>query len=198
MVLVHGFASSVERNWLRTGVIDALVQAGFRVAAYDKRGHGRSEKPHDPARYGEDDVHDIVRLLDHLEFPQAHLVGYPRGAMLAHHARQLYPDRLWTVTLSGYGSVGDQDPMLRQAERMADSVDELELRIIPGADHVGAPGTEGFSTHLIQFLSRHRRSMTNCCMAASSPACASMAAVPSASADPSMKMHIAFISGLLW
>lgn len=48
VVLVHGFASNVEHNWRRTGVIDALVRG----------------------------------------FPQAHLVGYSRGAMLAHSARQ--------------------------------------------------------------------------------------------------------------
>ncbi len=244
VLLVHGFASSVEHNWLRTGVIDALVEAGFQVVAYDTRGHGRSEKPHDPARYGANDVTDIVRLLDHLGLPQAHLVGYSRGAMLSHHARQLYPERFWTVTLGGYGSVGDgsgpiesipagevadslalgrigplaraltpenegapsarklalaegvltatndmralaatfrapplpliplasfqeirvptliligeHDPLRRQAERMADAVNDLELRIIPGADHLGAPGTDEFSAHLIQFLGRHR------------------------------------------
>jgi alpha-beta hydrolase superfamily lysophospholipase len=86
VLLVHGFASSVEHNWHRTGVIDALVQAGFQVIAYDTRGHGRSEKPHDPAKYGADDVRDIIRVLDHLGFRRAHLVGYSRGAMLSHHA----------------------------------------------------------------------------------------------------------------
>lgn len=243
VVLVHGFASSVEHNWLRAGVIDALVRAGFQVIAYDTRGHGRSEKPYDPAAYGEDDVRDIVRLLDHLGLPRAHLVGYSRGAMLSHHARQLYAERFWTVTLGGYGSAGDgsgpieslaagevadslergrlgpllralmpknegpsarqlalgegllrgtndmhalaatfraprlpliplasftdiqvptliligeHDSMRRQAERMAEAVNDLELRVIPGADHLGAPGTEEFSAHLIDFLGRHR------------------------------------------
>lgn len=244
VLLVHGFASSVEHNWLRTGVIDALIQAGFQVVAYDTRGHGRSEKPHDPAQYGADDVRDIVRLLDHLGLRQAHLVGYSRGAMLSHHARRLYPERFRTVTLGGYGSAGDgsgpiesiatkevadslergrlgplvrallpegkrglsarelalaegalsgandmralaatfraprlaliplaavreipvptliligeHDPLRKQAERMAEAVDDLEIRIIPGADHLGAPGTKEFSAYLIGFLSRHR------------------------------------------
>lgn len=243
VVLVHGFASSVELNWHRAGVIDALVRAGFQVVAYDARGHGRSAKPHDPAQYGADDVRDIVRLLDHLGFPRAHLVGYSRGAMLSHHARQLYPERFWTVTLGGYGStgegsgpieslaaevvadslergrvgplvralvppndapsarqvalaegllratndmhalaatfrapplpliplasfreirvptlilIGEHDSMRQQAERMAEAGSDLELRIIPDADHLGAPGTEEFSQHLIDFLKRHR------------------------------------------
>ena len=52
--------------------------------------------------------------------------------------------------------IGEHDPLRRQAERMADAVNDLELRIIPGADHLGAPGTGEFSAHLIQFLNRHR------------------------------------------
>lgn len=244
VLLVHGFASSVEHNWHRTGVIDALVRAGFQVVAYDTRGHGRSGKPHAPAQYGANDVGDIVRLLDHLGIPQVHLVGYSRGAMLSHHARQLHPERFRTVTLGGYGSAGDgsgpiesiaatevadslergrlgplvrallpeeegglsarklalaegalrgtndmralaatfrasplpliplasfreiqvpvliligeHDPLRGQAERMAEAVNDLELRIIPGADHLGAPGTDEFIAQLTGFLNRHR------------------------------------------
>jgi pimeloyl-ACP methyl ester carboxylesterase len=52
--------------------------------------------------------------------------------------------------------IGEHDPLRRQAERMAGAVNDLELRIIPGADHLGAPGTDEFSAHLIQFLTRDR------------------------------------------
>jgi pimeloyl-ACP methyl ester carboxylesterase len=51
--------------------------------------------------------------------------------------------------------IGEHDSMLRQAERMATAVDYLELRVIPGADHLGAPATEEFRAHLIRFLGRH-------------------------------------------
>ena len=52
--------------------------------------------------------------------------------------------------------IGEEDPLRQQAERMAEAVNDLELRIIPGTDHLGAPGTEEFIAHLTGFLSRHR------------------------------------------
>jgi pimeloyl-ACP methyl ester carboxylesterase len=51
--------------------------------------------------------------------------------------------------------IGKHDSMRQQAERMAEAVDNLELRIIPGANHLGAPATEEFRAHLIRFLHRH-------------------------------------------
>lgn len=53
VVLHHGFAASGQIDWVQTGVIEALTAAGRRVTALDARGHGRSDKPHDPARFGE-------------------------------------------------------------------------------------------------------------------------------------------------
>ena len=65
VVLVHGFSSSVEGNWGAPGVIAAL-EKDFRVVALDCRGHGKSDKPHDAAAYGNEMVEDVARLLDHL------------------------------------------------------------------------------------------------------------------------------------
>ena len=48
MILLHGFAADTNINWVRSGVLDALVDEGFRAVALDARGHGLSEKPHDP------------------------------------------------------------------------------------------------------------------------------------------------------
>ncbi len=42
MLLLHGFASDARTNWVRTGVVDALVDGGFQVTMYDARGHGKS------------------------------------------------------------------------------------------------------------------------------------------------------------
>src|SRR5579862_3583907 len=53
VVLVHGLASSVDLGWRATGVLERLAAAGLRVVAFDARGHGRSDAPHQPARYGD-------------------------------------------------------------------------------------------------------------------------------------------------
>ena len=48
ILLIHGFASNARINWVCTGWVQALRQAGRRVIAYDNRGHGESEKLYDP------------------------------------------------------------------------------------------------------------------------------------------------------
>ena len=77
VILHHGFASSATNNWIVPGVVAALVAAGRRVVTLDARGHGDSDKPHDPARYGEERMaRDLGELLDHLGAPAADLAGY--------------------------------------------------------------------------------------------------------------------------
>src|SRR5690242_5012425 len=66
VVLIHGFTGSYARHFQGPGVIDALTAAGYRTIAVDCRGHGESDKPHDPNAYGLEMVADVVRLLDHL------------------------------------------------------------------------------------------------------------------------------------
>jgi pimeloyl-ACP methyl ester carboxylesterase len=52
ILFIHGFSQCAE-CW--TGQFgDRLLKERFRLAAFDIRGHGASEKPPDPARYVED------------------------------------------------------------------------------------------------------------------------------------------------
>ena len=51
VVLLHGFSSSAEESYVRPGVVAELAKT-HRVLAVDLRGHGRSGKPHEPAKYG--------------------------------------------------------------------------------------------------------------------------------------------------
>jgi len=84
VVLHHGFVVDANVNWVATGVVDALTAAGRRVVAPDARGHGASEKPHDPARYGESKMaQDLGVLLDTLGLDEVHLVGYSMGAVVS-------------------------------------------------------------------------------------------------------------------
>lgn len=84
VVLLHGFAVSGQINWNGPGITDGLADAGRRTLVIDARGHGQSEKPHDPALYGEPRMaQDVQELIDHLGFEQYDLVGYSMGAITA-------------------------------------------------------------------------------------------------------------------
>jgi pimeloyl-ACP methyl ester carboxylesterase len=81
VLLLHGFGSSTEDNWRRPGVVSALVTAGHRVLGLDARGHGESEKPHQPYRYGDGAMRkDAQALLDLFGLGAVDVVGYSMGA----------------------------------------------------------------------------------------------------------------------
>jgi pimeloyl-ACP methyl ester carboxylesterase len=104
VVLVHGFASNRAENWRRLGWYAALGRAGYRIVALDLRGHGESDKPHDADAYARRGlVGDIVALLDHLDLPRAHLVGYSMGAHLALAMALAAPRRVDHLVLGGIG-----------------------------------------------------------------------------------------------
>ena len=63
IVLVHGFASNKEVNWVGPGWVTTLTRAGRRVIALDNRGHGASTKLYDPAAYHSAIMAEDVRAL---------------------------------------------------------------------------------------------------------------------------------------
>ena len=84
MLLIHGFASSVRYNWIEPGWVSLLTRNGFRVIAFDNRGHGESEKLYDAAAYSAPLMaEDARRLLDHLAHPARRRDGLLDGR--AHH-----------------------------------------------------------------------------------------------------------------
>jgi pimeloyl-ACP methyl ester carboxylesterase len=104
---VHGFASDYELNWVGTRWQETLTGAGFRVIGLDCRGHGKSDKPHDPAAYAlEVMAADVRRLLDHLDIRIADYLGYSMGARIGIQAVLDRPERLRRVVLGGVGWAG--------------------------------------------------------------------------------------------
>lgn len=84
IILHHGFASSGEGNWAQTGIAAKLIDAGCRVIMPDARGHGQSDKPHDPAYYGEANMaKDVMGLASALELSEYRLMGYSMGAIVS-------------------------------------------------------------------------------------------------------------------
>src|SRR6187200_2678091 len=84
IVLVHGFASTKEVNWLQPGWIATLTGAGRRVIALDNRGHGESSKLYELADYHTTRMASDVRaLIAHLGLRRADVMGYSMGARIA-------------------------------------------------------------------------------------------------------------------
>lgn len=104
VLLVHGFASNTRVNWQNTGWFRTLRHEGYRVIAFDNRGHGLSAKPHDPAAYGAPIMsEDARRLLDHLGIGKAHVIGYSMGARISAFLALKHPKRVATLCFGGLG-----------------------------------------------------------------------------------------------
>jgi pimeloyl-ACP methyl ester carboxylesterase len=89
VVLIHAVTSNLA-VWLFIGLLDRLARAGFRVTAYDLRGHGLSEAT--PAGYTSAEMaEDFRQLHAALGLGRAYLVGHSFGAVVAVHAAVLYP-----------------------------------------------------------------------------------------------------------
>lgn len=104
IVLVHGFASTKEVNWVYTSWVSALTQAGRRVIALDNRGHGKSTKLYDFAAYHSSLMAgDVLALLDELKIPRADVMGYSLGARITAFLTLAHPLRVRSAVLGGLG-----------------------------------------------------------------------------------------------
>jgi pimeloyl-ACP methyl ester carboxylesterase len=104
IVLVHGFASTKEVNWVQPGWITVLTRAGRRVIALDNRGHGKSSKLYEPSAYHSATMAGDVRaLLDQLHIERADVMGYSMGARIAAFLTVDNPDRVRSVIFGGLG-----------------------------------------------------------------------------------------------
>lgn len=104
VLLIHGFASNVSTNWIAPGWVSTLTGAGYRVIAFDNRGHGQSEKLHDKALYGGPLMaEDARRLMDHLALDEAHVMGYSMGARIAAFLTLKHPARVRSAVFAGLG-----------------------------------------------------------------------------------------------
>ncbi len=104
IVLVHGFASTKEVNWVGPSWVGTLRRDGRRVIAFDNRGHGESEKLYDPADYDSAKMADDVRaLLDHLGLQRADVMGYSMGARISAYFAVAHPHRVRSLVLGGLG-----------------------------------------------------------------------------------------------
>jgi len=104
ILLIHGFASTLARNWLETGWMRALARAARRVIAYDLRGHGESEKRYTPDDYAPSLlVDDAVAVLEASGAERAVVMGYSMGARITLEIATTRGDRALALVLAGIG-----------------------------------------------------------------------------------------------
>lgn len=113
VVLIHGWMADStmwgKGRWGDNQIAATLAQE-FRVITLDCRGHGQSDKPHDPKEYGPKMAEDIVRLLDHLKIDKAHLVGYSMGSILAGKVVAEHPERVRSVIFAAGAPLLELNP----------------------------------------------------------------------------------------
>jgi pimeloyl-ACP methyl ester carboxylesterase len=104
ILLVHGFASTKNVNWVYPTWVSELKKSGRRVVAFDNRGHGDSGKLYDPKEYEIAIMAgDIAALMDHLKIARADVMGYSLGSRMTAMLALSEPQRLRSAILGGIG-----------------------------------------------------------------------------------------------
>lgn len=114
MVLVHGFSDSLE-SWREYGYAEGLKKSRY-LTLIDARGHGASDKPHDPEAYGlKQRPADVVAVLDDLGIEKADYFGYSLGGWIGLGLATHAPERVRSLIVGGAQPYGQSMNLYRQA-----------------------------------------------------------------------------------
>jgi len=117
LVLHHGTMGSGP-DWVDLGYVEALKDR-HRLILIDARGHGHSDKPHDPSEY---DLRlraaDVVAVLDDLRAQRADFLGYSMGGWIGFGLAKHFPDRFNSFILGGAHPYAENTQAIR--DRMPD------------------------------------------------------------------------------
>jgi pimeloyl-ACP methyl ester carboxylesterase len=123
-LLLHHWSLVTLECWRDHGYVDALRDA-HQLILVDARGHGASDKPHEPEAYALDKrVSDIVAVLDDLGIDKAHYLGYSMGGWIGFGVARYAQSRVRSLVIGG------QHPYARS---MADGRDLLRTGVERGA-----------------------------------------------------------------
>lgn len=139
VLLLHGLGSDVTGTWERSGWLAMLERAGIGWLAPDLRGHGASEKPHEPAAYRLATlVDDAVAVLDAAGLEQPAVIGYSLGSRIALELAATHPERVSRLVLGGFGERSESAiPLEQLLERLPPNVDRDAVRACAQGAHTG-------------------------------------------------------------
>jgi len=103
LVMLHGLMGSLE-DIREAGYVDALKD-DYQIILMDARGHGKSDKPHDPAMYiSKNLVGDVIAVLDSLSIETTNFFGYSYGGGIAFECAKYAPQRMKSLIVGGAGA----------------------------------------------------------------------------------------------
>jgi pimeloyl-ACP methyl ester carboxylesterase len=135
LVLHHGLGGS-GADWIDLGYVDALKDR-HQVILVDARGHGQSDKPHDPAAYDQAAIaSDVVAVLDGLEHRTSDFFGYSYGGYAAFGLAQYYPKRIGSFVIGGAHPYAEnlqpfRDLFPSDQAALAASIDKIFGHLVP-------------------------------------------------------------------
>ena len=118
VVLVHGLPGSAY-DWRH--LTPELVDAGFRVVAYDRLGYGHSDMRPGDTHTIQDNAADLLALLNNLRLENAIVVGWSYGGVAVMQAAADDPSHMAGMVLIGTGgptSAHDEPPTPGLAARV--------------------------------------------------------------------------------
>jgi pimeloyl-ACP methyl ester carboxylesterase len=164
IVLVHGFASSKNVNWVYPTWVSELKKHNRRVIALDNRGHGDSSKLYDSEQYSIGAMAaDVRALLAHLGIARTDMMGYSMGARITAYIAYSHPELIRSAIFGGLGiglikggGPGENVALALEADSLDDVTDPVGRTFRAFADQ-----TRSDRRALAACLRGSRRLMTN-------------------------------------
>jgi pimeloyl-ACP methyl ester carboxylesterase len=117
LVMLHGLIRSLE-DIRESGYVDALKD-DYQIILMDARGHGKSDKPHDPEAYiAKNVVGDVIAVQDDLGIETTNFFGYSYGGGIAFECAKYTPERMKSLIVGGAGARHPPPELLEEYIRL--------------------------------------------------------------------------------
>ena len=130
LLYISGTGSDLRK---KPNIFDSPLQQVFQLASYDQRGLGRSSKPDQPYSMA-DYADDALKMLDHLGWDRAHVLGVSFGGMVAQELAINHCDRIERLVLCCTSSGGEGGASYPLHELDALTEEERARKLIEVAD----------------------------------------------------------------